>query len=316
MGRWDKSNNLEYKGVNFGRRDLIEVMSYENAYCILEYGKYKYDVKKVKDVITVISNLVPFFIYVHEVLNDKSFGEISEKDAEQFIYYACSDRWKSSAGILSRKVSSFYNFLIYTNKATENPFRKLTHLYKREDRKYFFLNQEQIDKMEICPSEYLKLYFYFSLSTGATLDQIRNLKWSDIDLTKRIVVIDGKILFFNENVLKLLTQEKNRRIEHKLNDCGYVFRSHIENNYSKDTAISKTTISNWCMQIGEYIGVLNFKHNHLRHTTIQQLLSASGSVGMTSMVMNCPHLSTQAKYYINDNANNGLLQEYKDICEI
>ena len=28
MGRWDKSNNVEYKGINIGRRDLFETINY------------------------------------------------------------------------------------------------------------------------------------------------------------------------------------------------------------------------------------------------------------------------------------------------
>lgn len=317
MGRWDNSNVLEYKGVNFGRRDLIETMSYDNAYCILEYMKYKYDIKKVKDALAITSNLIPFFVYIHEMLDDKSFSEISEADAEQYIYYACSGEWGLDVTIQTRKINAFYNFLIYINKAAENPFAKLASLYKKEKgRKYFFLCEEQIEKIKNIPSDYLKLYFAFTLSTSATLKQIRYLKWNNIDFENRVALVDEKILYFNEEVKKLLKNESQRRAINGLNDCGYVFRSHVEQNYNKDAPISKTTISDWCMKIGEYINVPNLKHNHIRHTTIQQLLSATGSVGMTSILTNHPFLTVHAKYFINDNVNNDLLQEYKDIWEL
>lgn len=39
-------------------------------------------------------------------------------------------------------------------------------------------------------------------------------------------------------------------------------------------------------------------------------------VGMTSIVMDCPHLNIQARFMIDEEANNELLQKYKDICEI
>lgn len=45
-------------------------------------------------------------------------------------------------------------------------------------------------------------------------------------------------------------------------------------------------------------------------------MKASGSVGMTSIVMDCPHLNIQARFMIDEEANNELLQKYKDICEI
>ena len=44
---------------------------------------------------------------------------------------------------------------------------------------------------------------------------------------------------------------------------------------------------------------------------------ASGSVGMTSIIMNFPWLNQKAKLFVDDTEkNNELLQEYKDICEL
>lgn len=156
----------------------------------------------------------------------------------------------------------------------------------------------------------------YNLPTGATQEQIRYLKWNNIDFEKRVAVMDDKILYFNKDVRVLLENERKRRSEEGIDDSGYVFRGRIQKYYNKSTPISKSTVSNWDTEIGQYIDMPNFKHNHIRHTAIQRLLSASGSVGMTSILMNQPYLTSQAKYFINDDINNDLLQEYKDICEI
>lgn len=37
---------------------------------------------------------------------------------------------------------------------------------------------------------------------------------------------------------------------------------------------------------------------------------------MTSIILNYPYLSQNVKYLLDDNVNNDLLQEYKDICEL
>lgn len=315
MSRWDNSNNLEYKGKNFGRRDLIEVMSYENAYCILEFMKYKYDVKKVRNTLGVISNLVPYFTYIHDVLNDKAFSEITEQDAEEYIYYFYN-KWKMDVATQIKHLRNFYDFLLYINKTSENPFYRLASIYKDKKRKYSFLSQKQIDKLYSVLSGDLQLYFCFTLSSGATQEQIRYLKWKNIDFEKRVAVMDDKILYFNKDVRVLLENERKRRSEEGIDDSGYVFRGRIQKYYNKSTPISKSTVSNWDTEIGQYIDMPNFKHTHIRHTAIQRLLSASGSVGMTSILMNQPYLTSQAKYFINDDVNNDLLQEYKDICEI
>ena len=91
-----------------------------------------------------------------------------------------------------------------------------------------------------------------------------------------------------------------------------LFRGQHEN----PEPISKIMISRWCGTIGEIIGVKNLRHLDFRHTAIKRFMKASGSVGMTSIVMDCPHLNIQARFMIDEEADNELLQKYKDICEI
>ena len=95
-------------------------------------------------------------------------------------------------------------------------------------------------------------------------------------------------------------------------DFEYAFRGQKQNN----RPISKTMVSRWCGEIGEIIGVKNLRHVNFWHTAIRRLMKASGSVGMTSLIMDCPNLKSQARYLVDAEMNNELLQKYKDICEI
>ena len=113
-----------------------------------------------------------------------------------------------------------------------------------------------------------------------------------------------------------MKHEKERRIKEGLNDYGYVFRSDVKQYFEKDTPISKSTEGRWCTDIGQVIGIDNLRPLDFRHTAIRKFLTASGSVGMTSIVLNHPSLSQSVKYLLDDNVNNDLLQEYKDICEL
>ena len=83
-----------------------------------------------------------------------------------------------------------------------------------------------------------------------------------------------------------------------------------------NTSVPKSTISNWCTQIGEMLNIPNLRHLDFRHSMIKQLLSASGSVGMTSIISNYPNLGQKVKAFMDEEKNNELLQEYKDICEL
>ena len=321
MGRWDKSNNVEYKSINIGRRDLFETINYNNAYNFLEYVKYMYD-KKGSKMKEGIHKGFTYLEYLYEKLDNKEFTDVTEHDAEEYVYYLSNELHISSICSYIYEIGRIYDFLIYSGKSDHNPFEKLK-MYARNSNyrqnkklKTNSISIEQIQKVKEDLPEYLRMYMMFSISTGAKSSQIREMKWNQVDFDNSIVRIDDEILYFSKEVSELLQTELERRIKNKLNDCGYVFRSHVEYNYDKDAPIPKSTISNWCTQIGEILNIPNLRHLDFRHSMIKQLLSASGSVGMTSIISNYPNLSQKAKNFVDDNINNDLLKEYKDICEL
>ncbi|MFW5670092.1 MAG: tyrosine-type recombinase/integrase [Acetivibrio ethanolgignens] len=321
MGRWNNNNDVEYKDINIGRRDLFETINYNNAYNFLEYVKYMYDKKgsKIKDGIHKGFNYLEF---LYDKLNDKEFSDVTEHDAEEYVYYLSNELHIYSVASYIYEAGRIHDFLIYSGKSDHNPFEKVK-MYARNSNyrqnkklKTNSISIEQIQKVKEDLPDCLRMYMMFSVSTGAKSSQIREMKWNQVDFENRIVRIDDEILYFSKEVSELLQTELERRIENKLNDCGYVFRSHMEYNYDKDAPIPKTTISNWCTQIGELLNIPNLRHLDFRHSMIRQLLSASGSVGMTSIISNYPNLSPKAKNFVDDNRNNDLLKEYKDICEL
>lgn len=321
MGRWNNNNDVEYKDINIGRRDLFETINYNNAYNYLDYVKYLYDKKgsKIKDGIHKGFNYLEF---LYDKLNDKEFSDVTEHDAEEYVYYLSNELHIYSVASYIYEAGRIHDFLIYSGKSDHNPFEKVK-MYARNSNyrqnkklKTNSISIEQIQKVKEDLPDCLKMYMMFSVSTGAKSSQIREMKWNQVDFENRIVRIDDEILYFSKEVSELLQTELERRIENKLNDCGYVFRSHMEYNYDKDAPIPKTTISNWCTQIGELLNIPNLRHLDFRHSMIRQLLSASGSVGMTSIISNYPNLSPKAKNFVDDNRNNDLLKEYKDICEL
>ena len=321
MGRWNNNNDVEYKDINIGRRDLFETINYHNAYNYLEYVKYLYDKKgsKIKDGIHKGFNYLEF---LYDKLSDKEFSDVTEHDAEEYVYYLSNELHIYSVASYIYEAGRIHDFLIYSGKSAHNPFEKVK-MYARNSNyrqnkklKTNNISIEQIQKVKEDLPDCLRMYMMFSVSTGAKSSQIREMKWNQVDFENRIVRIDDEILYFSKEVSELLQTELERRIENKLNDCGYVFRSHMEYNYDKDAPIPKTTISNWCTQIGELLNIPNLRHLDFRHSMIRQLLSASGSVGMTSIISNYPNLNQKAKNFVDDNRNNDLLKEYKDICEL
>lgn len=327
MSRWDKNNNVEYMGVNVGRRDLYETINYDNAYNVLQYTKYLCENGKVKHIYNLIgSDFSRFVIFLYEEMNDKLFTEVTEDDIEKFIFY---EKQRSNIEIgyfvkILNLIKRFYDFLIGEGIATYNPAKKSARILdlqraKQEKHKKVstnYITDDQIDKAKSKLPYYLKMYMMFSLSTGATNDEVRNLKWNQVSFDERTARIGSSILYFSEEVSDLLKNERQYRESHCMNDQGYVFRSHVKCNFEKDKPIGIQTIGIWCKQIGEIIDIPNLRHLDFRHSTIKKLLSATGSVGMTSILLNYPWLNMRAKKFIEESNNNELLAKYKDICEI
>lgn len=327
MSRWDISNNVEYNGINVARRDLIETINYENACNILNYAKFLHDKRDVKRIYNLIGvDFSRFVIFVYEELEDKLFTDIIEEDIDGFMFWE-KKRSDISLGYLSKiinLVGRFYDFLIMDEIAATNPANKAKKLLNTQRSRQGrhkklstnYITDEQLEQAREKLPDYLKIYMLFSVSTGIENDDLRNLQWEQINFDDRTVKINDAILYFNEEVSELLKNEHQRREDSNLNDNGYVFRSHIKSNFDKDVPIGMNTVCNWCKQIGEMLNIPNLRHLDFRHTLIKKLLSATGSVGMTSILTNYPYLTVRARSFIDENSNDDLLSKYKDICEI
>ncbi len=93
-------------------------------------------------------------------------------------------------------------------------------------------------------------------------------------------------------------------------DYGLIIGSFSYNGESEDDiGMNISTIE-------EFINIPNLRHLDFRHSTIKKLISATGSVGMTSILANYPWLTVNARKFIEESNNNELLSKYKDICEI
>lgn len=322
MGRWDNYNDVEYKGWNLSRRDLFETICFDNAYHTLEYIKHFYNTKKCKDKPYVhFKRLYNFLEFLYDDKEDLNILKVDEGVAEDFMYHMADKVCLKEVYVTMCKLSCFYDYLIINGLVEKNPFMKVKKLSGQADRKSKqlstnFITDEQIEKIKNNAPLHLKTYAMFSLSSGADVSTIQNLKWKNIIFDKRMVQSTDEKFFFNEYVSELLQAMRDLRIKKGLDDCGYVFRSHIDANCNKKTPLTKTTIGEWCTRLGEIIGVPNLRHLDFRHTAIRRFLSASGSVGMTSVIMNHKYLSTKARQFIVEENNDDLLQEYKDLCKI
>ena len=313
------SNQVYYKDMNVGRRDILETVNKQNVCYWQIYIKYLYErsqtEKHHKNFVYEESRFISKFLaYIYEYMNDIEITHITRDNLDEYAYFLSKELGLSYHGICREMLSFVRCYKYLFGKGVVPASDVLNYKMKRKHEKYNsnLITDEQIQIAEDKLSDNLKLYMMFSLSTAIRIEDLLILKWNQIDIEERTVHIDDKILYFNEEVAEMLQKEKQNRKDNEFNDYGYVFRGQHEN----PEPISKNMISRWCGTIGEIIGVKNLRHLDFRHTAIKRLMKASGSVGMTSIIMDCPNLKSQARFLIDEEANNELLQKYKDICEI
>lgn len=313
------SNQVYYKDMNVGRRDILETVNKQNVYYWQIYIKHLYErsqtEKHHKNFAYEESRYISKFLaYIYEYMNDIEITHVTRDDLDEYAYFLSKELGLSYHGICREMLSFVRCYKYLFGKGVVPASDVLNYKMKRKGREIAtnFITDEQIKIAEGELSDNLKLYMMFSLSTAIRIEDLLILKWDQLDIKERTVHIDDKFLYFNEEVAEMLQKEKQNRIDNEFKDYGYVFRGQHEN----PEPISKIMISRWCGEIGEIIGVKNLRHLDFRHTAIKRFMKASGSVGMTSIIMDCPNLKSQARFLIDEEMNNDLLQKYKDICKI
>ncbi|MBR6690103.1 MAG: tyrosine recombinase XerC [Bacilli bacterium] len=186
-------------------RDLIlkfiDELKYEKNYSELTINGY-------------LSNLDAFLEYLNEN-NIKSYNEIEYQDIRNYISYLYEQNYNNKT--ISRHISairSFFKYLKVNNHIKSNPCTLISNP-KLDKRLPKYLNFEEVEKL-------LKAYDNNSFvglrnslileilySTGIRVSEITNIKLSDISISNKTIVIDGKgnkqrIVYFGNICLNLL----------------------------------------------------------------------------------------------------------------
>ena len=181
------------------------------------------NIKTLTNLNTLSCKIQYFFLFLYEEKNDKKISELTEDDAEEFLYYLKNVRKLSQGRIYFGFAKRLCDYMIGCGELVFNPFNKLYKMVGKEKKKSYTTNiisEEQIKIARENLSEHLKMYMFLLLSTGIKSYQLRSLKWEDVDLKNRIITIDDN-LYFSQEVADLLKYEKERRIKEglKIYEC-------------------------------------------------------------------------------------------------
>lgn len=275
------------------------------------FNKYQIDMSirdlSPKTIMNYNSDLMQWFIYMHDYQFNISVLEATDEDIEEYYYW----RKKQGNNVNRQKrvmssISAFYKFLRKKKLIKESPVEFIER--PKEGQSVVtqtFLTKEQVqymrEKLQECGDIQLYTYTMLSLTTMARVNAIAHLKWDQINFEDRtcehVLEKEGKDveLSFSEEVKDLLLQLQEYRKQNDIEDYGWVF---ITPYVTKDKCISNGTLGDWCKTIGNMIGVPTLHPHDFRHSYATLLKNAGMSLEDVSTLLNHSGTDVTKKFYL------------------
>jgi len=176
--------------------------------------------------------------------------------------------------------------------ATENPVKKITREKEPRERTRFLNAEERRQLIEACQKSentHLTLFVVLLLSTGCRYNEIRNLKWTDVDLTKgRITINQSKNGDKRSVPIRGLGLTLLRQFAIESNSIGYVFACDNHSKPIDPRKALKTAIKR--------AGLKNFRPHDCRHSYASELLAQGLSLGEIGHLLGHRSVSMTRRY--------------------
>lgn len=269
------------------------------------------------------SDLMQWFIYMHDNQFNLSVLEATEDDITEYYY------WRKQQGnnvnrqkrIMS-SISAFYKFLRKKRLIKESPVEFIDRPKQGLPIAIqTYLTKEQVQLMREKLEEYgdiqLQAYAFLSLTTMARVHAIASLKWEQVDFNERIcsdvLEKEGKIveLSFSEETKDYLLKLIEYRKENNIDDHGRIFISPY---VTDDKPIQDGTLNSWCKKIGELIEVPSLHPHDFRHSYATLMKNAGIDLESISEMLNHASVDVTKKFYIK--ADSSKIRKLKDSVNI
>ena len=269
------------------------------------------------------SDLMQWFIYMHDNQLNLSVLEATEDDITEYYY------WRKQQGnnvnrqkrIMS-SISAFYKFLRKKRLIKESPVEFIDRPKQGLPIAIqTYLTKEQVQLMREKLEEYgdiqLQAYAFLSLTTMARVHAIASLKWKQVDFNERIcsdvLEKEGKIveLSFSEETKDYLLKLIEYRKENNIDDHGRIFISPY---VTDDKPIQDGTLNSWCKKIGELIEVPSLHPHDFRHSYATLMKNSGIDLESISEMLNHASVDVTKKFYIKSDSSK--IRKLKDSVNI
>lgn len=311
--------NLQRSKYNKVNPDSEAMINEENLALWRKYERdmYMRELSK-KSVYQYKRDIMQWFTYLVDEQYNSVVTDLTEDDIEEFIFW-CKENGNNTERIKRRlsSISAFYTFLRRKKLCKENPVEFIIRPKKGLPVVVqTFFTEEQYEQLKVALREngdlQLEVYARLSLDTMARVNAIASIKWEQVDFESRtindVLEKEGKIvtLYFGEEVKDLLLRLKEEREQAGIkSDYLFIVRDH--------TQASVQTLTEWCKEVGNLIGVETLHPHDFRHSGSQLMNIKGAPIELISELLHHESVQTTKAHYLQ--ASKAKIQQQKEMYQ-
>lgn len=253
-----------------------------------EYLKYSESVHSWNTTLSIKSTVNA----LNDYFGDISFDSITHDSLSTYIRQRTL---KSSVYVGKREIaylSGIYKWAIINGYHTENICRHIKTARLPEKQPIYFTKNEFSLLMASVNDDDLKDLIYFAVNTGLRQMELLTLKWNQVDLTGKFVILDNNEYKTKSGKVRTipLNQKALEILERRISNAGLVFSY-------QGNPIKQQFISHKFKKLVKKVG-LNSKLNFhsLRHTFATWLLQRGASIYEVSKLLGHADIKTTEIY--------------------
>lgn len=212
------------------------------------------------------------------------------------IYFSSNKTPREFLLSLSEKTNStmrsnYFALKFFYENVLNEKFNEEIPLAKNNLKLPIVLNKEEINKIiNVIKNTKHKLVLMFLYYAGMRLDEVRNLRWNDLDFERKLIHLKNtkgdkeRVIFLHQNLINLINNNGK-------GDSGLIFISERGNKYNKRTI--QIIVKNSCKKSGIKKKVTP---HTLRHSFATHLLEAGADIRYIQKLLGHKNIQTTQIY--------------------
>lgn len=238
--------------------------------------------------------------YISKDFEDKDIRNITYNDLQNYINKLLSYRRPATVDKIVSSFRKFYKYLQDEGIYKYNPASKLI-MPKYDNKKYFTISKNELNKI----ISYVKnidsiLYktFYLILFQGRRIDEVRTLKWTNIDFKNKIYYLDYDRTKTKKNQYYYL---ESFQIEHLLKLRNLNPDSiHVFENPKTKQPITYTSFFRVHKKLRIDLNLPEYSIHSIRHTVAHEIVNNGYSLEIVAKLLGHADIKTSSRYAVLD----------------